>query len=405
MIKIHNQGHSANSLLFAFSRLLERAAYYGFRALIVLYMISETINLSNTKAISVYGMIATGILFSSVLGGLLGDLIKQNKLVAVIGGVIQALGVLVLCFQSELSLYIGIAILVLGNGLFSPNVIALFGKSYLEKPKLLDAGFNIFYLAINVGAMIGTIVIALVGENHGWNYGFILAALFSLMSLVPLWFAMTYERFNDVKVPGNLGIRFLVIIGISLLIGLFWNIFEMSGMRMFQVQQSLSEITTLNLPTSFWSSINSIFILPLGIILIIIWSLYYNSPFIKVGLGFIFAALAYTMLFTIPDSPGPEHLIFYFIFMFFITLAELLVSPTILAIVTKYSNPKYLAIIISIVYFPMRGLMWVTGFFTDALIDNPEVPLISGIVVSGVVGLFVLGGLFIIKNQFRKSTI
>ena len=165
MEKIQNQKHTKETLYYSISRMLERASYYGFELLVVLYMVGETLKMERTEALTIYGWLVGSLVFSQIIGGLFGDLLIGNKKSIIIGGIIQAIGAFSLCIPSTTGLYLGLFLVVLGSGFFTPNILSNFGKSYLNKTKLLDSGFTIFYLAINLGSFLGILLIGYL-EKH-----------------------------------------------------------------------------------------------------------------------------------------------------------------------------------------------------------------------------------------------
>src|SRR5690554_4246256 len=96
----------------------------------------------------------------------------------------QAIGAFCLSLPSTAGLYLGLFLVVLGNGFFTPNLISNFGKLYLNKPKLMDVGFTKLYFAINLGSFLGIILITYIGEQYGYNYGFIFSGILMLISLI-----------------------------------------------------------------------------------------------------------------------------------------------------------------------------------------------------------------------------
>ena len=107
-------------------------------------MTGKILKMDSTEALVIYGWFAGSVVFSQILGALLGDLLIGNKKSIIIGGIIQSLGAFALCIPTTYGLYAGLFLIVLGNGFFTPNIISNYGKSYLNKTKLLDAGFYDF---------------------------------------------------------------------------------------------------------------------------------------------------------------------------------------------------------------------------------------------------------------------
>lgn len=387
MEKIQNQKHTKETLYYSISRMLERASYYGFRALVVLYMVGETLNMERTEALTIYGWLVGSLVFSQINGGLFGDLLIGNKKSIIIGGIIQAIGAFSLCIPSETGLYLGLFLVVLGSGFFTPNIISNFGKTYLNKTKLLDSGFTIFYLAINLGSFLGILLIGYLGETYGYNIGFIISGILMLISIIPI--LLSKEKGLDVieKNEFPIGKRILNILIAFIVVGLFWGFYELSSIRTFDLQLQLSEISTLGIPNHLWQSINSIFILPISIIAIILWTFFYSSQFFKLMLGFIFGVISFGILFLIPEVPTEQHTVTYLISLLFLAISEIHIAPIIHSILTKYSNPKYLAILISLAFLPTRLISLIFGLFNDKLYDNPMLGLKIGIVGMTVIGI------------------
>ena len=196
--------------------------------------------------------------------------------------------------------------------------------------------------------------------------------------------------------------RILNILIAFIVVGLFWGFYELSSIRTFDLQLQLSEISTLGIPNHLWQSINSIFILPISIIAIILWTYFYSSQFFKLMLGFIFGVLSFGILFLIPEVPTEQHTITYLISLFFLGISEIHIAPIIHSILTKYSNPKYLAILISLAFLPTRLISLIFGLFNDKLYDNPMLGLKIGIVGMTIIGIGLIGYVVWNKNYLQQ---
>lgn len=398
MEKIQKQKHTKDTLYYSISRLLERASYYGFRALVVLYMVGETLNMERTEASSIYGWFTALLVFSQIVGALFGDLLIGNKKSIIIGGIIQAIGAFSLCIPSTIGLYLGLFLVVLGSGFFTPNIISNFGKTYLNKTKLLDSGFTIFYLAINLGSFLGILLIGYLGEKYGYNIGFVISGILMLISIIPV--IITREQtLNEIeKSKFSIRKRVLNILIAFFLVGLFWGIYEISNIRIFDLQMQFIEMSALNIPKHLWQSINGIFILPISVIAIILWTYFYSSQFFKLMLGFIFGVISFGILFLIPEVPTEKQTVIYFVSLLFLGISEIHIAPIIHSILTKYSNPKYLAILISLAFLPTRLISLAFGLFNDKLYDNPMLGLKIGIVGMTIIGIGLIGYIIIDKK-------
>lgn len=271
----------------------------------------------------------------------------------------------------------------------------------MNKTKLLDSGFTIFYLAINLGSFLGISLIGYSGEKFGYNIGFVISGILMLLSIVPIIISKEFNSEEFEKSEISISKRILNILIAFIVVGLFWGFYEISSFRTFDLQLQLSEISTLGIPNHLWQSINSIFILPISIIAIILWAYFYSSQFFKLMIGFIFGAISFGILLLIPEVPTEQHTITYFLSLLFLAIAEIHVAPIIHSILTKYSNPKYLAILISLAFLPTRLISLIFGLFNDKLYDNPMLGLKIGIVGMSFIGIGLIGYVLWNKNYLQ----
>ena len=381
------QKHTKETFYYALSRMFERTSYYGLRGLVVLYMVGEILKMENTEALTIYGWFTASLVFSQIAGALLGDLLIGNKRSLIIGGIIQAIGAFCFCIPSKIGLYLGLSLVVLGSGFFTPNIISVFGKTYLNKLKLLDSGFTIFYLAVNLGSFLGVLLIGYLGDIFGYNIGFIISGILMLLSLVPIIVLKKTTPLVFEKSEMSIGKKVLNILIAFLVVGLFWGIYEISNIRIFDLQMQFSEISTLEISKSMWQSIGSVFTIPISLIAIILWTYFYSNQFFKLMLGFIFGVISFGILFLIPETPTADHTITFMVSLLFLGISEIHIAPIIHSILTKYSNPKYLAILISIAFIPTRLVSVIFALFSNIFYDNPILGLKFGIITMTVVGI------------------
>lgn len=396
MEKIQNQKHSIETFYYSIARMLERASYYGLRALVILYMVGETLRMESAEALTIYGWFTASVVFSQIVGALFGDILIGNKKSIIIGGIMQVLGAFVLCIPSTYGLYAGLFLVVLGNGFFTPNIIANYGKTYLNKTKLLDAGFTIFYMAISTGAFMGSILIGYSGEKLGYNIGFIICGLLTLLSLIPI--IKTKERkFQEIE-KTSLRKRAHTIIIALIIVGLFWGVYEICNIRIYDLQLKVAEISTIEIPKSFWQSLSSVFTLPISLIAIFVWTYFYNSQFFKLLIGCIFGAIAFGILLFIPEIPKENHTIYFLTSSLFLGISETHISPIIHSVLTKYSNPKYLAILISMAFVPTKIFALIFGLFNQRFYDNPTLGVRFGIIAMILISIGIIGYIIIDKK-------
>jgi POT family proton-dependent oligopeptide transporter len=382
--------------------MLERASYYGLRALVILHMTGEVLKMDRTEAYSILGWVSVSLIFSQIIGALLGDLLLGNRKLIIIGGVIQAIGAFILCISSTTGLYLGLLLFVLGSGFVTPNIISNFGKLYLNKTKLLDSGFTIFYLAINLGSFLGILLIGYLGETFGYNIGFITSGILMLISIVPILISKENAEIEIKKNELPIDKRILNILIALLVVGLFWGIYGISDIRFFDLQIQFSKISALNISKSMWQSFGAVFTLPISILAIILWTFFYSTHFFKLMLGFIFGIISFGILFLIPEIPTEQHTIIYLLSLFFLGISEIHIAPIINSVLTKYSNPKYLTIIISLAFLPTRLISLLFGLFNDRIYDEPILGLKTGIVVMIIVGVGLIG--YVSWNKKNTTT-
>ena len=159
----------------------ERFSYYGMRALLILFMTAAVANgglgFPTSKAGAIYGLYTAMIYLFSLPGGWLADRIVGLRRAVLWGGVIIALGHFSMAIPSLTTFYLGLALIVIGTGLLKPNISAMVGQLYVGNDVRRDAGFSIFYMGINIGALISPLVCGYLGENIDWHYGFLAAGV------------------------------------------------------------------------------------------------------------------------------------------------------------------------------------------------------------------------------------
>jgi len=166
-----------------FAEMWERFSFYGMRALLVLYMTLE-LGFTDSKAYGVYAAYFTLVYATTLLGGIVADRILGNQKAITIGGILITIGHLVLTLTNLYAFYIGLAFVIAGTGLFKANISTLLGQLYDKSDPRRDSGFTIFYMGINLGALLASLVCGYVGETFGWHYGFGLASIGMLSGLV-----------------------------------------------------------------------------------------------------------------------------------------------------------------------------------------------------------------------------
>ena len=171
-----------------FTEMWERMSFYGMRGILVLFMtatISEGgLNFNNISASAIYGIYAASVYLVTLPGGWIGDrLIGQQKAV-LYGGFIIMFGHFSLALPNINAFYLGLLFVVLGTGLLKPNISAIVGTLYERNESNRQSGFTIFYMAINIGSILGFFICGFLGEQIGWHYGFGAAGIGMALGLI-----------------------------------------------------------------------------------------------------------------------------------------------------------------------------------------------------------------------------
>ena len=166
-------GHPAGLRTLFFTELWERFSYYGMRAILVLFMTAPIVNggfgWSAAKAGPVYGLYTAMVYLTSVPGGWVADRMIGPRRSVFWGGFIIMLGHITLAIPSVNTFYLGLALVVIGVGLLKPNISTMVGQMYAPEDERRDAGFSIFYMGINLGAMIAPLVVGYFAQAPGWK--------------------------------------------------------------------------------------------------------------------------------------------------------------------------------------------------------------------------------------------
>ncbi len=206
-------GHPKGLFYLFFAELWERFSYYGMRALLTLYMVNEFFLYIKDEAareemsIGIFAAYGSLVYATPVIGGMIADKFIGFKKSILLGGILMALGHFFMAFYFDaedftngmfgmpiqdingLFFYTALALLIVGNGFFKPNISTMVGRLYDDGDKRRDSGFTIFYMGINIGAFLAPLACGYLGmsEDWGWHYGFGAAGIGMLIGLIFFW--------------------------------------------------------------------------------------------------------------------------------------------------------------------------------------------------------------------------
>ena len=287
-------GHPKGLFLLFATEMWERFSYYGMRALLVLSLIAgvETANpgfgWSQSEALKLYGLFTGFVYFTPLIGGWLADNYLGQRKSVIIGGVLMAIGQFTLAsaIPGNLQLfYVGLFILVLGNGFFKPNISTMVGDLYEEGDARRDGAFTIFYMGINAGAFLAPLVCSTLGEDptYGWRAGYFAAGVGMVLSVI-IQLALAKRYLGDIGTvpaakrslaasggkhapltPDEVD-RLRVIFMLFVFVVLFWAAFEQAGglMNIYAQEKTDRMIGAFEVPAGWFQSLNPLFIVLLA---------------------------------------------------------------------------------------------------------------------------------------------
>ncbi|WP_420380058.1 peptide MFS transporter [Gilvibacter sp.] len=190
-------GHPAGLFVLFFTEMWERFSYYGMRAILVLFLTAPLVvenpgwEWSSEAALSLLGTYALFVYLTPIIGGFIADKKLGYRNAVVIGALLMTLGHGSMALETPLTLYIGIALLAIGNGFFKPNITSIISNMYAGNEAKKDGAYTIFYMGVNAGAFIGIMLCGYIGERVGWAYGFGLAGIFMLLGMLQFYKAQS----------------------------------------------------------------------------------------------------------------------------------------------------------------------------------------------------------------------
>lgn len=389
MIKSHPRG----IYILFFTEMWERFSYYGMRAILILYLV-KYFNYSDAFAGSVYGAYTGLVYLTPILGGYIADKFIGFKNAIFLGGILMMFGHISLAISSIEFFYLGLLLIILGNGFFKPNISTYLGTLYKDKPELKDSGFTIFYMGINLGGMFGPLLCGYLGEVHGWHYGFGLAGVGMLAGLIVFKLGLPTLAAEEVKGvlvseienKGNSELltpteklRIMVILILSIFTMFFWFAFEQAGssMNLFADRYMDRNLFGKEIPASLFQSVNAFLILVFAPLFARLWTeldekkkepntpLKFSLAFVLLGIGFLF--LVFGSRGIEESSLIKTSMVWLIMAILFHTLGELCISPVGLSMVSKLSPPRFGGLLMGVWFLSNAISHYVAGFFSGKM--------------------------------------
>ncbi|WP_405608291.1 peptide MFS transporter [Polaribacter sp. Asnod1-A03] len=210
-------GHPKGLFYLFFAELWERFSFYGMRALLTLYMVQEifkAIAERDTATAVVYASYGSLVYASTVIGGQISDKILGMRSSIFLGGILMAIGHFVLAIEDDMAFFTALALIVVGNGFFKPNISTFVGALYKEGDVRKDSGFTIFYMGINIGGFVAPLLCGWLAAEYGWHYGFGLAGIGMMAGLIFFWSGIKKNVFGDKGMPPSQEIYEKKVVGV-----------------------------------------------------------------------------------------------------------------------------------------------------------------------------------------------
>lgn len=392
-------GHPVGLFVLFFTEMWERFSFYGMRALLILYMtqyllvdpvkasevfgynalaawITSTFGPQTVQQMGsqIYGLYTGFVYFTPFFGGLLADRFWGQHKTVYLGGILMAVGHFLMA--SEQAFLLALFFLILGNGAFKPNISTQVGNLYADGDPRRDKAFTIFYMGINLGALLSPLVCGTLGQTLGWHWGFGAAGVGMLLGLIVYWLgskhlpmdAISHDKGIQAPPPKLTKQEWGAVGALAVLCFLniiFWAIYEQQGntLQIWADKKINWTISGLTIPSSWFQSFNPAMIIIFAPLQNMFWAWQAKqgkepSSVTKMGIGCILCGSAYLlMILASLAMPGDERgsVLWLLSTVFVFTIGELYLSPIGLSLVTKVAPKPILSM--------MMGMWFLSSFF------------------------------------------
>jgi POT family proton-dependent oligopeptide transporter len=405
-------GHPRGLTWLFTTEMWERFSYYGMRAILVLYLTQFLLLHPNFESVIgyhavkhvlevifnggrpldvqpfsslIYGNYTAFVYLTPFFGGLIADRLLGQRFSVIVGGVTMAIAEFTL--MSPDLFFVGLLLLIVGNGFFKPNISTQVGNLYKAGDSRIDRAFSIFYVGINVGATASPLVCGYLANDPAWGYkwGFCAAGIGMVIGQIIYIFALRtlpkdrVERSRagtEKKAPmtANDWRAVVAIILLCIPTTLFWATYEQQGNTLNLWAQSFTNrafipgIVNWEIPTAWFQSFNPAMIVAFTPLVVIFWGRQARkgkepATITKMALGNLLLAISYVIMAAAAYVTGPTghnaNWLWLLGFYTIITLGELYLSPIGLALVARVSPPQILSM--------MMGLWFITSFTGNQL--------------------------------------
>jgi POT family proton-dependent oligopeptide transporter len=341
--------HPPGLYVLFFTELWERYSFYSMMAILTLYM-DEQLHFREAVSGQIYGAYVAAVFFLPLVGGAVADRWLGFYRAVIAGAVLMGVGQFVLGTPSQAAFFLALALLACGTGMLKPSISTIVGNLYTDRPQLRDAGFNIFYMGINIGAFMAPLVVAELRARYGWSVAFRSASVAMILALAVF---IGFRRFvlpgvqpgssqvaRDDLPAGESQARVVALLVIFAIVVAFWIAFYQNG---FALTLWARDNTLTNWSPEVFQSVD-----PLGIILfsplaVLLWRVLRRrgsepSTIGKILAGMLLTALTFVVMAIagyVGGDVGRVSSAWLISAYLIIAAAEICLSPMGLSLVTK----------------------------------------------------------------------
>lgn len=436
---VPRQPHPTGLYLLSTTEMWERFSFYGMKALLFIYVTGAVaaggLGWSDEAGGWLMGIYSGLVYLTPIFGGYLADRYLGTHRSMVIGGYIIAAGHFVLAVETRWSLFVGLALVIIGTGFFKSTVSAMVGQLYAPADSRRDSAFTIFYMGINLGALLAPLVCGYLRVQYGWRYGFAAAGVG--MVIGQLGYLLLRPRHlrgigeaperREANAAGGAAAatapltrderrRIIAILIITFMVIIFWCAFEQASTSLTSFARARTDLTVASwlswavpgprepgaapaIPVEWFQSINPFFIVLLAPLFAMLWTALARrgiepSVPVRMGCGMLIAAAGYVLMvfaaqLSEPDAGGvirrvsPLWLIGAYLMA---SCGELCLSPVGLAMISKVSPARCVSLLMGVWFCAIF-----VGFFAAGVIGGSVERIAqAGFVLPGQAGFFLL---------------
>jgi POT family proton-dependent oligopeptide transporter len=404
-------GHPKGLGPLFFIELWERFSYYGMRSILILYMTAAAaqggLGFDTKTAASIYGWYTMAVYVTALPGGWIADHLTGARLAVFIGGIIIASGHFTMVFHETSFVFLGMGLIAIGTGLLKPNISVMVGNLYPQNDTRRDSGFSLFYMGINIGAVLAPLVIGFLAKtqtfknilssagfdpNKSWHWGFAAAGIGMLAGLA----VYIKNRERLARVGANVRavktdtraepappltrsdwMRILAIVILFVFTILFWAAYEQKGssLNLFADKLTRNEIFGIGFSPVYLQSLTPAFVIILSPLFSMLWvrlgDRQPSSP-VKFTLGLLFIGLAYSLLIPATIFMGQGQITVWFLVgLYFLEVCgEMCLSPVGLSTVTKLAPAKLVGLMMGAWFLATAVGNKLAGYLAGFFVTN-----------------------------------